>query len=106
MRVLLDECLPRKLKNEFVENQTATVPDMGWAGKKNGELIHLAAGEFQAFITIDQNLTFQQNLATSTLAVVMFVAPDSRLETLKPLVPGVEKALRTAQPGDVIHIGY
>jgi len=39
MRVLLDECLPRKLKNEFVENQAATVPEMGWAGKKNGELI-------------------------------------------------------------------
>ena len=106
MRVLLDECLPRKLKNEFVENQAATVPEMGWAGKKNGELIRLATGEFLAFITIDQNLTFQQNLATSALAVVMFVAPDNRLETLKPLVPRVEEALRTAQTGDVIRVGY
>jgi len=104
MRVLLDECLPRRLEREFTEHEATTVPEVGWAGKKNGELIRLATGQFEVFVTIDQNLTFQQNLSTVAIAIVMLAAPDNRLETLKPLIPQVQEALRTIKPGDVVRV--
>ncbi len=60
MRVLLDECLPRKLKREVQGHDVTTVPEMGWAGKKNGDLLRLAAPHFEAFVTMDQGIRFQQ----------------------------------------------
>ena len=51
MKLLLDESLPRRLKNELSQHEVTTVPEMGWAGKTNGELLELAAGTFDAFIT-------------------------------------------------------
>ncbi len=58
MKVLLDECLPKKLKREISDGHTiVTVPEQGWASKKNGELLRLAASEFDVFITIDNNLS-------------------------------------------------
>lgn len=60
MRVLLDECLPKKLKRDLLEyHEVSTVPEMGWAGKKSGELLKLAASKFDLFLTVDQNLTYQ-----------------------------------------------
>jgi len=56
MRVLLDECLPRRLKREIVGYEVVTVPEAGWAGKSNGELLALAAERFDVFVTVDQNL--------------------------------------------------
>ena len=55
MRVLFDECLPKSLKKEFQKYRVSTVPEMGWAGKSNGELLRLAKEKFDVFITIDQN---------------------------------------------------
>ena len=104
MRVLLDECLPRKLKADMAGHEVATVPEMGWAGKRNGELLSLAAPHFDAFITVDQNLRVQQNLSGLQLAMVVLSAPDNRLETLRPLMPGVVHNLQTIQAGDVVRI--
>lgn len=53
MKVLLDECLPKKLKRELEGHTIITVPEQGWAGIKNGELLRLAEAEFDVFITID-----------------------------------------------------
>ncbi len=71
MRLLLDESLPRKLKRLLVPHEVRTVPEMGWASKKNGELLRLAQGRFDVFITADQKLPKQQNLSTFTVAVVV-----------------------------------
>jgi len=60
MRLLLDECLPRTLKKEFRDYKIRTVPEMGWAGKKNGELLRLAEKQFDVFITLDQNLQYRK----------------------------------------------
>jgi len=60
VRVLLDECLPRKLKRAFAGHDVKTVAESGWAGCKNGTLLRLAQEQFDAFITVDRNLTFQQ----------------------------------------------
>jgi predicted nuclease of predicted toxin-antitoxin system len=59
MKILLDECLPKKLKLEIEADVVLTVPEAGWASKKNGELLGLAAGNFDVFLTTDQNLEFQ-----------------------------------------------
>ena len=66
MRVLLDECLPRRLKRDLAGHEVTTVPEAGWAGTKNGELLRLAAARFDAFVTIDQGLAFQLNMAAAS----------------------------------------
>ena len=62
MKVLLDECVPRKLKREIANHEVVTVTEHGWSGIVNGELLKLAETEFDIFLTVDQNLSFQQNL--------------------------------------------
>lgn len=70
MRVLLDEQLPRHLARELTGQQVRTVQEQGWAGLTNGELLKRAADDgFEVFVTADQNLEFQQNLARSRLGV-------------------------------------
>jgi predicted nuclease of predicted toxin-antitoxin system len=64
MRILLDECLPRRLKSQFAGHQVDTVQDAGWSGKKNGELLRMIASEsYEVFVTADLNLQFQQRPA-------------------------------------------
>ena len=104
MHVLLDECLPRKLKNELSGVTVRTVPDMGWAGTKNGALLRLAESQFDVFITADQNVEYQQNLRSSLLGIVVLIAPDTRFAALQPLMRQVQQALASIQPGDVVHI--
>ena len=105
MRILLDECVPRPLRREFSSHDVRTIREMGWAGKKNGELLALMAGAgFEILLTVDQNLRYQQNLVGSAVAVVVMVAPSNRFPDLIPLVPKVEAALRGIQSGDVVEV--
>jgi hypothetical protein len=95
MRLLLDESVPRKLAWEFPSDmEIRSVPQMGWAGKKNGELLREAAGAgFDAFITADRGIEYQQNPDSLGLRVVVLVAPRTRLQELAPLVPKVIELL-------------
>lgn len=104
MRLLLDECLPRTLKKEFHGHKIQTVPEMGWAGKKNGELLRLAEKQFDAFITLDQNLQYQQNLSKASMAVLLLSVPNNRFESIQPLVLQVLLILKSLQPGRVVKI--
>src|SRR5687768_9983761 len=104
MRVLLDECLPRKLKHDLAGHDVATVPEMGWASIKNGALLRLAEPLFDVFITIDRGLEYQQSLPGADLAFVVLRAPDNTLDTLHPLMPQVEAALLTLQKGEVVRV--
>jgi predicted nuclease of predicted toxin-antitoxin system len=99
MRLLLDECIDRKLAREFADYEVKTVPQMGWAGVKNGQLLALAEAEFDVFITVDRNLSFQQNLPQFDVAVVVLQAPSNRLADLKPLMPKILAILATAAKG-------
>ncbi|WP_013321206.1 DUF5615 family PIN-like protein [Gloeothece verrucosa] len=99
MKILLDECIDRKLAREFVEYEVKTVPQMGWAGIKNGQLLSLAEAEYDVFITVDRNLPFQQNLSQFDLSVIVLQAPSNRLADLKPLVPKVLAILPTVAKG-------
>lgn len=68
MRVLLDECLPRRLTRDLLGHDARTAPEMGWASKRNGELLTLATAEaFDVFLTADRNLSYQQDLSATTL---------------------------------------
>jgi hypothetical protein len=95
----LDECIDRRLAKEFVGYEVKTVPQMGWAGIKNGQLLALAETEFDAFITVDRNLSFQQNLPQFKIAVVVLHAFSNRLADLKPLAPKILEVLATVTKG-------
>lgn len=102
MRILIDECLPRKLKRELPGHEVKTVPEMGWASKKNGELLKLMSGQCDVFLTIDSNLSSQQNLATTTVGFIVLRAYNNRLATLKPLMPKGLEVLKTIQSGKIV----
>jgi predicted nuclease of predicted toxin-antitoxin system len=105
VRVLLDECLPRRLKRDLVGHDVRTAPEMGWASKTNGELLALAAGDFDIFLTSDRHLSHQQNLSAFDIAVIVLVAVSNRIDDLRPLVPQILQALATATAGTVTRVG-
>ena len=81
------------------------MPQMDWAGTKNGALLGLVgSGSFEAFLTCDRNLEYQQNLSTRPFAVIVFLVPNKRMETLLPLVPRLLSLLPATLPGQVYHI--
>ncbi|MDX2271432.1 MAG: DUF5615 family PIN-like protein [Cyanobacteriota bacterium] len=105
MRILLDECAPRPLKRELADYEIRTVVEMGWSGKKNGELLRLMSEEgFTILLTKDQNLRYQQNLHQAGVAVIVLVACSNRLPDLVPLIPDVRDVLNTIAPGEVIEV--
>jgi Domain of unknown function (DUF5615) len=105
MKLLLDECIDRKFAREFAGYEVKSVPQMGWAGVKNGQLLALAEAEFDVFITVDRNLSFQQNLPQFNLAVIVLHAPSNRLADLKPLATQVLDLLATAAKGQATVVG-
>jgi predicted nuclease of predicted toxin-antitoxin system len=93
MRLLLDEAVPGRLRRSLPGQSVRTVVEMGWSGVKNGKLLALAAHEFDAFVTVDKNLPYQQNLATLPIAVVVLDSLSIELPALLPLVPELERVL-------------
>lgn len=89
MKILLDESLPRKLKNDFgKDHEVWTVRDKGWLSKKNGELLKLMINDgFELFVTADQNLQYQQKVEKLPLTIAVLRGTDNRLSTLQNLVP-------------------
>ena len=87
MKLLLDENLPKRLKSDFPEFIVSTVSDLGWNGKSNGELLKLMLeNKFDALLTFDKNLQYQQNLSNYPIPVLVLNAHDNTYLTLKPLV--------------------
>ena len=105
MKLLLDECIDRRLAEDLEGHDVKTVPQMGWAGIKNGELLILAEQEFDVFITVDRNLSFQQNLPKFNIAVLILHASSNRLADLKPLAPKTLSTLPTLAKGEAKHVG-
>jgi predicted nuclease of predicted toxin-antitoxin system len=105
MRVLLDECVPKRLRTELTGHAVRTVAEMGWSGIKNGQLLQRAAADFDCFLTVDRNLQFQQRIDTLPLSVLVIQAVDNRLETLRPLMVAAQEALASIRPGEYKLIG-
>lgn len=96
MKILLDENLPKQLKTEFgPDYDVKTVRDMGWLGKKNGELLrHIVFNGFDFFVTIDKNLRYQQNLDHIELKIFLLLAINNRRETLQALVEKIKGMIK------------
>ena len=105
MKVLLDECLPKKLKREIEADFVQTVPEAGWASKKNGELLRLAEVDFDVLLTNDQNMEHQQNLKNVDLAFIVLVVAANDIDDLKLLMASANQALKTIKPGQIQYIG-
>lgn len=105
MRVLLDENVDRRLKQDFAEgHEVATVAEAGWAGKKNGELLRLAQNGFDVLVSADKGLPLQQNVSRFDLAVVLLWARSNAREDLAPLMEEVNAALAPVEAGTVVGI--
>ena len=97
--------MPRKLRRELPEHEVFTVTEHGWSGIKNGKLLALAELEFDVFLTVDQNLIFQQNLQRFNIGIILMVARNNRFKTLLPLMPEVNAAIEKIKPGELARIG-
>ncbi len=105
MRVLLDECLPRGFRRFLPEHNVRTVQELGWSGTTNGALLRRAIAEgFEAFLTVDRNLEFQQAVSAMAIGVVAVRAPSNDIDDLRPLAPQVLAALARLRSGQVIHV--
>jgi predicted nuclease of predicted toxin-antitoxin system len=106
MKLLLDECVPRKFRNMLPGHDCRTVPEEGLAGKKNGELLSLAEKSgFEVFLTLDRGIEYEQNLQGRVIAVVLIRAKSSRLADLLAHSPETLRVLRSIQPGDLVRVG-
>lgn len=104
MRILLDECVDQRLRRKLNGHNVSTAQECGWAGKKNGELLRLAQEQFQAFVTVDRNLYFQQNLAKFDVAVFILSSPTNHFSDLQSLIPRLLVELSTAKKNQVVII--
>src|ERR1044071_6779780 len=106
MRLLLDENLPKRLKQDFPNHEVHTVADKQWTGKQNGELLKLMIeNDFAALLTFDKNLQHQQNFEKFPLTVFVLTAANNTYELLKPLTGMVNIKLNSLPlPGGIIII--
>jgi hypothetical protein len=106
MKVLLDECIPRKLKYALPGDECQTVPEAGLAGKKNGLLLSLAeSAGFDIFFTMDKGLQYQQNLDGRKIAILIVRAKSNRLYDLLPHMEACQAVMNAIQPGEVRRVG-
>ena len=95
MKILLDECAPQRLQTLIAGHEVITVPDAGWAGIKNGELLEKAAALFDLFLTVDRNLAFQQDSSSLPIPVVVLKSTSTKFRDLAPLVPRLLQLFKT-----------
>ena len=105
MRVLLDEHLPLDLARELHGHDVQTVVGRGWAGVKNGDLLRLMLGDYDALVTMDRSLEFQQNVSALPFGVVVVRAPSNRMLHLRPLVPAILDAIAATSQGQLQRVG-
>jgi hypothetical protein len=105
MRLLLDENLPHQLRLEISGHDCSTVAYMGWSGVANGELLRKAANAgFEAVLTKDANLQYEQNLVNLPVAVVILHAATNDMDDIRPLLPALHSALSNLTPNQVTHV--
>ena len=104
MRILLDESLPKRLKRNLKDYFVKTVPEMGWQGKKNGELMSLMSKNFDVFITVDQNLQYQINLRNTNIPIVVISTLTNRYEDIERLIPQLLMKLKSTKLAPVTRI--
>ena len=106
MKLLLDECVTRYVKRDLVGHEVHTVDEAGVKGLKNGELLSVASGTYDVLVTVDQNLSYQQNLQSLEIAILVLVARQNSYDALKPLMPQALRALEKIKPGEIVRIEF
>lgn len=101
MKLLLDESLPKRLKQDLSSYYVKTVQEMNWSGMSNGELLSIASNNFDVFISADQNLQYQQTLTNYNIAVLILAGKSSRYNDLKQLIPLLSRRLDNMEAGKV-----
>ena len=102
MKLLLDECVTKYLKADFVGHDVSTIEEAGFKGLKNGKLLAAASPIFEVLVTVDQNLRFQQNLKNYDIAILVLKSFRSTYPMLKPLLPMALEQLKSSSPGEII----
>ena len=100
MKILLDECIDRRFAKDIGGHEVVTVPQAGWAGIQNGDLLRLAQAQFDV-----RNLSFQQQLSQFSIAVIVLHAPTNRLIDLRPLIPQLQRIVLSAPKGQLSRLG-
>ena len=101
VRVLLDNCVPRKLARHLVGHELATVIELGWAGFDDGLLLDSMAGQFDVLVTVDKSIPYQQAIGHRPIALVILRAKSNNIRDLLPLIPELLQQLATVTPGEV-----
>lgn len=105
MKVLLDECVPRPLKFDFIGHDVDHVTEMGWSSIKNGKLLGLAVSAgFEVLVTTDQNLRYQQNLQKFKIGIIVLIAKSNRVDDLQPLVPEALNVMQAIIAGQLVEV--
>lgn len=106
MRVLLDECVPQRFRRALLGVDVSTTRDERWDGLRNGDLLaRMREAGFTTLVTVDRNLTYQQHIAASGLAVIVMHAATNRLEHLVPLASQVLEAIAATPSGAITRVG-
>jgi predicted nuclease of predicted toxin-antitoxin system len=106
MKLLLDENLPHRLRPLLIGHEVFTVAYMKWKGIENGELLSLAAKNgFDALVTKDNGMPYEQNAAALPCALIVLQAPSNALEDIKPLVPRILSQLAILAPKSIVRVG-
>src|SRR5271168_1223125 len=106
MRILLDECVHERFRNSFSNHDCQTTTFAGLAGLKNGELLTAAeTANFDIFLTLDQSIEYQQNLANRRIAIIVVCAKSNTMRDLLPHVPACLAQIESISPGQLVKIG-
>jgi predicted nuclease of predicted toxin-antitoxin system len=107
MKLLLDECVPRKIKFLFAAEGMfcETVRDAGWSGKENGELLSLAEQQYDIPVTIDRNIKHQQNLLGRKISILIIHTSSNDYKDIRPHIPSAVEALKSIRPGQFVEVG-
>lgn len=105
MRILIDECIDERLRNSLTGHDCQTARYAGLAGLNNGDLLKAAeVAKFDVFLTVDQGIEYQQNLAGRKIAIIIFRTKSNRLRNLLQLVPACLARMESIQPGQIVSI--
>lgn len=105
MKILLDECVNRKLKSRLSGFEVYTVAEMNWRSLRNGNLMRAAIeNQFDVLLTVDKNLEYQQNMEKHDIAVVVFDVFKNSIQYLEALMPAFRTRALTFVKGQVYRI--
>lgn len=106
MRVLLDECVNPRLRRAFSGHDVTTVAEANWLTLPDNELLALAQGKFDVFITLDQGFAHQHNLRRLSFGIVILRVPANTMQVYEPIFDRVRQAAETVKAGEVVHVPF